>query len=112
MLRNEKGLSAALTLVVASAVLIVVALIVISMTSGGLGKFFKGSEEIAQADVKACSACIYGVCSGSPTDTSTPISTIASSGSCKSVCGDKSISCNAPSNCKELILDGKALSCK
>ncbi len=104
-----KGLSAALTLVVASAVLIVVALIVISMTSGGLGKFFKGTEDIAQAKVSACKSCVYSVCSTNPGG-DTRISEIARN-QCESVCEENQISCGSPSTCRDLILGGESLSC-
>ena len=44
MAKGRKGMSAALTLVIAAVVLMVVSLVVITIVSGGLGNFFKRTD--------------------------------------------------------------------
>ena len=63
---QRKGLSAALTLVIAAAVLIVVALIVISMTSGGLGRFGRTVGAMTPEMSAACKSCILTKCGSNP----------------------------------------------
>ncbi|MBW6452027.1 MAG: hypothetical protein K0B02_04855 [DPANN group archaeon] len=73
MVNNNKGMSAALTLVITAVVLIVISLVVITIVSGGLGNFFKRTDmqsnesSVAAQCSTAVSYCNLQIMSGCST---------------------------------------------
>ncbi len=83
MMRNRKGMTMALGVIIAIVVLIVVALAVIAITSGALAKFGIGTSETTDdtTDCVKCLAEVTSYCASSP-DSTTDLATAAACPSC------------------------------
>ncbi len=83
MMRNRKGMTMALGVIIAIVVLIVVALAVIAITSGALAKFGIGTS-VTQNETTSCIKCLAEVgayCASSP-DSTTDLATATACPSC------------------------------